>query len=86
MQDKIDKYDLKKGRYKHFKGREYELIDIVTHSESLEKLVLYRALYDSESALWVRPISMWNELVTINGKSVPRFEYITWFIWSCDEY
>lgn len=65
----------KKGRYRHYKGNEYEMIGIANHSETLEKMVVYRALY-GEGALWVRPLSMWQESVTVNGKSVLRFSYI----------
>lgn len=65
----------KKGRYRHYKGNEYELIGIANHSETLEKMVVYRALY-GEGELWVRPLSMWQESVTVNGKSVLRFSYI----------
>ena len=61
--------ELKKGRYMHFKGKEYELVDIVTHS------VLYKPLYNN-SGLWVRPISMWEEEVEYNGNIVKRFTYI----------
>ena len=65
----------KKGKYRHYKGNEYELIGIANHSETLEKMVVYRALY-GEGALWVRPLSMWSESVEVNGKSVLRFTYI----------
>lgn len=65
---------LKKGIYRHYKGNLYELVDIVNHSETLEKMVLYRALY-GEKELWVRPISMWDEEVEVDGKKVKRFEY-----------
>lgn len=65
----------KKGRYRHYKGNEYELIGIANHSETLEKMVVYRALY-GEGALWVRPLSMWSESVEVNGKTVLRFTYI----------
>jgi len=66
---------LKKGIYRHYKGNLYELVDIVNHSETLEKMVLYRALY-GEKELWVRPISMWDEKVTVDGKEVSRFEFV----------
>ncbi|MBQ7974685.1 MAG: DUF1653 domain-containing protein [Clostridia bacterium] len=66
---------LKKGIYRHYKGNLYELIDIVNHSETLEKMVLYRALY-GEKELWVRPISMWDEKVEVDGKEVSRFEFV----------
>ena len=72
--------NIKLGRYRHFKGKEYEVIGIAHHSESLEELVVYRALYDSEefgkNALWARPVEMFTETVERNGKDVKRFEYI----------
>ena len=60
------------GRYRHFKGGEYEVIGIARHSETREELVVYRALY-GEYGLWVRPASMWEETVTRDGKTCPRF-------------
>ena len=63
------------GRYRHFKGNEYEVIGTAKHSETLEPMVVYRALY-GEGGLWVRPASMWNETVERDGKSFPRFTYI----------
>lgn len=66
--------EIKKGLYRHFKGNLYEVIDIATHSETLEQYVVYRALY-GEHGLWVRPISMWNEEVTRDGKTHKRFTY-----------
>ncbi len=65
----------KKGKYRHYKGNEYELIGIASHSETLEKMVVYRALY-GEGALWVRPLSMWSETVSVNGNPMRRFTYI----------
>lgn len=65
----------KKGRYRHYKGNEYELIGIANHSETLEKMVIYRALY-GEGELWVRPLSMWGETVEVNGETKRRFTYI----------
>lgn len=66
---------LKKGVYKHFKGNNYELLHIATHSETMEKMVVYRALY-GEKGIWVRPIAMWNEQVELDGEKVARFTYI----------
>lgn len=63
------------GRYRHFKGNEYEVIGIARHSETLEETVVYRALY-GERELWVRPAAMWNETVERDGKTVPRFTFI----------
>lgn len=66
---------IKLGRYRHFKGGEYEVIGIARHSETREEMVVYRALY-GEGGLWVRPASMWAETVTRDGKTSPRFTYI----------
>lgn len=66
---------IKLGRYRHFKGGEYEVVGIARHSETLEDMVVYRALY-GEGGLWVRPASMWEETVTRDGKTSPRFTYI----------
>ena len=67
--------EIKIGKYRHFKGNEYEVLAIAKHSETLEEMVVYRALY-GEHGVWVRPISMWNETVERDGKSFPRFTYI----------
>ena len=67
--------EIKPGRYRHFKGNEYELIGIAKHSETLEPMVVYRPLY-GEGGLWVRPASMWLEQVDRNGYCGPRFQYI----------
>ncbi len=64
-----------KGIYRHYKGNKYELIHIANHSETLEKMVVYKALY-GDGEIWVRPINMWTETVVVDGKEVPRFEYI----------
>lgn len=66
---------LKKGIYRHFKGNKYELLHIAKHSETLEEMVVYRALY-GDGGVWVRPISMWDEEVIFDGKTVKRFTYI----------
>lgn len=63
------------GRYRHFKGNEYEVIGVAKHSETLEEYVVYRALY-GEGGLWVRPRSMFEELVEVDGELKPRFTYI----------
>ena len=67
--------EIKLGKYRHFKGNEYEVIGIAKHSETLEPMVVYRALYE-EGGLWVRPAHMWNEMVERDGKVFPRFTYI----------
>lgn len=66
---------IKPGRYRHFKGREYEVLGVARHSETEEELVVYRALY-GDFGLWVRPVSMWNETVGRDGKTFRRFTYI----------
>ena len=67
--------ELKPGKYRHFKGNEYELLGIATHSETLEPMVIYRALY-GEGGLWVRPASMWTETVSKGDYCGPRFQYV----------
>ena len=64
-----------KGLYRHYKGQQYEVIDVVHHSETREPLVLYRALYGAHG-LWVRPFSMFFEDVMIEGVEQPRFAFI----------
>ena len=71
---------MKLGKYKHHKGKFYEVIGVARHSENLEELVVYRALYNSkefgENALWIRPKEMFLENVIVEGKEVPRFKYV----------
>lgn len=66
---------IRPGRYRHFKGKEYEVLAIATHSETLEPMVVYRALY-GEGGVWVRPAAMWLETVEREGKPYQRFTYI----------
>lgn len=66
---------IKAGTYRHYKNKLYQVIDIATHSETMEKLVLYKPLY-GESKLWVRPLEMFNEEILFDGKLVQRFTYI----------
>ena len=66
---------IKQGIYEHYKGNRYELLAIANHSETLEKMVIYKALY-SKGEVWVRPLSMWEEEVEVNGAKVPRFRLI----------
>ncbi|MEQ8176517.1 MAG: DUF1653 domain-containing protein [Syntrophomonadaceae bacterium] len=66
---------IKPGRYRHFKGKEYEVLYVAKNSETLEQMVVYRALY-GESGVWVRPASMWNEEVNRDGVTYRRFTYI----------
>ena len=63
------------GRYRHFKGNEYELLYLAKHSETREDMVVYRALY-GERGVWVRPAAMWSEMIERDGKRVRRFAYI----------
>lgn len=68
---------IKVGKYQHYKGNYYEVIDVVHHSESLEELVLYKTLYKNPiGQFWVRPLKMFTENVTIEEKEIPRFKYI----------
>lgn len=67
--------EIKLGKYRHFKGMEYEVIGVAKHSETLEEMVVYRALY-GEGGLWTRPVSMWNETVERDGKTFQRFTFI----------
>ena len=68
--------ELSTGRYQHYKGGEYEVIGVARHSETDERVVVYRPLY-GERALWVRPLSMLTESVMVEGESRPRFRLIT---------
>jgi hypothetical protein len=61
------------GRYRHYKGHEYEVLGVARHSETEEEYVVYRALY-GDRGLWIRPTAMFEELVVIEGRHVPRFE------------
>lgn len=63
------------GKYRHFKGNLYEVIGAACHSETMEPMVVYRALY-GEQGLWVRPAAMWNEIVDKDNYHGPRFQYI----------
>lgn len=67
--------DIKLGIYKHYKGNEYRVLGVANHSETLEKMVVYQALYGNYD-IWVRPLSMWNELVVVDGIEKPRFMFI----------
>ncbi len=67
--------EIRPGRYRHFKGNEYQVLGVASHSETLEPMVVYRALY-GEGGLWVRPVSMWNEMVERDGYSGPRFIFV----------
>lgn len=67
--------EIKPGKYRHFKGNEYEVLGTARHSETEEELVVYRALY-GEGGLWVRPVSMWTETVERDGRVFQRFTRI----------
>ncbi|MBR1689903.1 MAG: DUF1653 domain-containing protein [Oscillibacter sp.] len=64
--------EIRPGRYRHFKGNEYQVLYLARHSETLEPMVVYRALY-GEGGVWVRPAAMWNELVERDGRQYRRF-------------
>ena len=66
---------IKLGRYRHFKGKYYEVLGVARHSETMEEYVVYRALY-GERGLWVRPLSMFTQMVERDGKLQPRFAYV----------
>lgn len=66
---------LRPGRYRHFKGNEYEVIGVARHSETHEPLVVYRPLY-GEGGLWARPLEMFTETVTRDGQTFPRFVFV----------
>ena len=70
----------KHGRYRHYKGKFYEVIGMARHSETLDELVVYKALYASKfgkNSLWVRPKKMFLEKIRIDGQYIPRFKYIS---------
>ncbi len=68
---------IKKGKYRHYKGKEYEVLGVARHSETLEELVVYKALYQTDgNNLWVRPLKMFTEEITIDGITLKRFEFI----------
>ena len=67
--------NIRLGKYRHFKGNEYEVIGIARHSETDEAMVVYRPLY-GEGGLWVRPASVWNETVERDGQVYQRFTYV----------
>ena len=71
---------IKLGKYRHFKGKEYEVIGVARHSETLNEFVVYKALYNSaefgKNSLWIRPLKMFAEKVMVEGKKVPRFTFL----------
>lgn len=68
-------YPIPLGTYRHYKGNLYEVIGFAQHSETLEAMVIYKALYGARGT-WVRPLSMWENLIEVNGKAVKRFELV----------
>lgn len=67
--------EIRPGKYRHFKGKEYEVVGIASHSETLEPMVVYRALY-GERGLWVRPAAMWTQWVDRENYHGPRFQFV----------
>lgn len=67
--------EIRPGRYRHFKGNEYEVLYLARHSETMEPMVVYRALYGA-GGVWVRPAAMWGETVQRDGVTMRRFTYI----------
>lgn len=67
--------DFRPGIYKHYKGNEYKLLCVATHSETMEEMVVYQALYGG-MGVWVRPAAMWAEQIMIDGDQVPRFAFV----------
>jgi len=67
--------EVRPGRWRHYKGRDYEVIGLARHSETEEPLVVYRTLY-GDVLLWVRPLAMWQETVELDGGRVPRFVFV----------
>jgi len=67
---------IKPGKYQHYKGKQYEVIGLAKHSETLEELVIYKALYQKEAEnFWVRPLKMFTENIIVEGKEIPRFKF-----------
>ncbi|MDN3391874.1 DUF1653 domain-containing protein [Pseudoalteromonas sp. APC 3691] len=75
MTTAIKPLSLKPGIYQHYKGPQYKVIHVATHSETEEQLVIYQALY-GEFGIWARPLSMFNETIEKDGNTIPRFAYI----------
>lgn len=75
MTDAVNGDGIRPGRYRHYKGKDYQVFGVATHSETGESLVVYRPLY-GEGALWVRPLAMFRETVNLGGEDVPRFAWV----------
>ena len=67
--------ELRPGRYRHFKGKEYRVLHVARHSETLQSMVVYQTLY-GDFSWWVRPLEMFTELVEVDGKRVRRFAFV----------
>jgi hypothetical protein len=67
---------MKPGKYRHYKGQYYEVLSLARHSETSEQFVVYKTLYD-DSGLWIRPLAMFDESITVDGKRIKRFQAIT---------
>ena len=68
---------LKLGKYQHYKGNFYKVLGVGKHSETLEELVVYEALYENKDGkLWVRSLKMFTEEIVVNGKKLPRFKFV----------
>lgn len=71
---------VKLGRYRHYKGGEYEVLGVAIHSETLEEMVIYKMLYDSDDfkkgTIWVRPMKIWMEEVEFEERMMKRFEFV----------
>ena len=70
-----ERMEIIEGKYRHYKGKEYQVIGMALHSETLENMVVYKQLY-GDFGLWVRPSTMWNEIVIVDGEEFKRFELI----------
>jgi hypothetical protein len=77
MNDLPDLPQLDRGRYRHYKGNEYEVIDVALHSETLEPMVIYRPLYKTNVKLFARPYAMFVEQVENEGTQIPRYQKIS---------
>ncbi|ALS32082.1 MULTISPECIES: DUF1653 domain-containing protein [Pseudoalteromonas] len=75
MTTAIKPLSLKSGLYQHYKGPQYKVLYVATHSETNEQLVIYQALY-GEFGIWARPLEMFSETVEKDGKTIPRFSYL----------
>lgn len=71
----MTKQEIKPGTYRHYKGKDYQVIGTAQHSETLETLVVYKPLYN-DTGLWVRPFSMFTESILLEGKATPRFRFL----------